>query len=151
VLSAKPRSFRVIAPTIEGVETRQIGREPEFKVLQKALASAIEDSETQAITVVGEAGMGKSRLLYEFNKWVELHPETIRVFRGRATSGMNERPYSLIRSVMSFRCEIQDNDLPEMVRQKMVDGIATLVGAQEEMAHTIGYLCGFDFDDSPYI
>jgi class 3 adenylate cyclase len=66
VIRAKPRSFRVSPRGVEGIETRMVGRELELKLLQDALLSAIEDNEGQLITVVGEAGVGKSRLVYEF-------------------------------------------------------------------------------------
>ena len=151
VLTAKPRAFHLSTPTVEGIETRQVGREAELKALHNALVSAIEDGETQVITVVGEAGLGKSRLLHEFDKLVELRPEQILVFQGRATSGMSDQAYGLIRSIMAFRCAIQDNDRVEGARKKMEAGIAELVGASPESAALIGYLCGFDFNDSPFI
>ncbi len=66
VQRAKPRAFRVVTRGIEGIETRMVGRETELKHLQDALYTAIEDSERQIVTVAGEAGVGKSRLLYEF-------------------------------------------------------------------------------------
>jgi len=61
---------------------------------------------------------------------------------------MSERPYGLIRSMMSFRCEIQDNDPPDVVRTKMETGSLPCRGTVET-AHAIGYLCGFDVNDSP--
>lgn len=151
VLAAKTHAIRLRVRGIEGIETRLIGRDAELKIIQKALLSALEDNETQAVTIVAEAGIGKSRLLYEFAKWTELRPETFRIFRGRATADMNDRPYALIRDLVSFRFEILDNDPPGVVRQKMEDGLAALVGPEPEMAHTIGYLCGFDFADSPHV
>src|SRR5262249_1867427 len=45
--------------------TRFVGREAEFDVLQKALERAGE-GHGQLVAVVGEAGVGKSRLVYEF-------------------------------------------------------------------------------------
>ena len=48
---------------------------------------------TQVITVLGAAGLGKSRLLDEFNKWADLRPETWLTFEGRATTALTNRPY----------------------------------------------------------
>jgi predicted ATPase len=62
---------------VEGIETRMIGREGELRRLQDALYSAMEDREAQVVTIVGEAGVGKSRLLYEFRNWLSLQPEDV--------------------------------------------------------------------------
>ena len=75
VQRARPRPFRVTTRGVEGIETRMIGREAELRQLQEALYAATEDGEAQIVTVVGEAGVGKSRLLYEFRNWLNLQPE----------------------------------------------------------------------------
>jgi len=151
VTGAKARAFRRETRGLEGVETRMIGREAEFKQLQNAFLNAVEDRETQVVTVLSEAGVGKSRLLYEFANWSDLRPEKYRIFRGRATPIMTNRPYALLRDILSFRFEILDSDRPDVVRDKMENGIKDLVGDNPEMAHLIGYLAGFDFGDSPYL
>ncbi len=151
VAGAKVRAFRRETRGVEGVETRMVGREAEFKQLQNAFLNAVEDHETQVVTVLSEAGVGKSRLLYEFANWSDLRPEKYRIFRGRATPIMTSRPYALLRDILSFRFEILDSDRPNIVRDKMENGIKDLVGENPEMAHLIGYLAGFDFGDSPYL
>jgi tetratricopeptide (TPR) repeat protein len=129
-----------------------IGRKAELELMQFAFQDAVEESETQVVTIISPAGLGKSRLLNEFIKWSELNPVTFRIFRGRATSNMTHRPYALLRDVLSFRFEILDNDAPEIVSRKMEKGVAELVGqADLEMAHTVGQLAGFDFSESPFV
>ena len=59
ILNAKPRAFRSYTRGVEGVETRMVGRQSELKYLQDALLSAIEDSEGQVVTIMGEAGVGQ--------------------------------------------------------------------------------------------
>ncbi|MDX1615270.1 MAG: protein kinase, partial [Candidatus Promineifilaceae bacterium] len=151
ILEVKPRAFRLQPRGVEGVETRMIGRRAELEQLQKAFFNAIEDSETQLVTVVGAAGLGKSRLLYEFAAWAELRPHPYFIFRGRARPGMSQRPYSLWRDILSFRFEILDSDSPDTVRQKLTSGIAELIGPAERLAHLMGYLAGFDLADSPFL
>jgi class 3 adenylate cyclase len=48
--------------------TRFVGRQPELETLQQALAQA-QAGHGQVVAMVGEAGVGKSRLLYEFAHW----------------------------------------------------------------------------------
>ncbi len=151
VTAVKERSLRMETPLIEGVETAMIGRHSELKQLQNAYLNAFEDEETQVITLTGAAGLGKSRLLYEFEQWAELREESYRIFRGRATASALQRPYALLRDMLSFRFMILDSDTPAVVRQKVETGVATLAQGDAEMAAFIGQLAGFDFSDSPHI
>ena len=84
VQRAKPRAFHMEIRGVEGIETRMVGREAELVTLQNVFRDTMEDAETRIVTVMGEAGVGKSRLLYEFDKWIELLPEEIWFFRGWA-------------------------------------------------------------------
>ncbi|MBV9958466.1 MAG: protein kinase, partial [Acidobacteria bacterium] len=111
---AKPRAFRLRTRGVEGVETRMIGRRAELERLMDALREMLEDRELRAVTVIGEAGLGKSRLLYEFSNEVELLPERFRIFNGRASQAVRGQPYSLVRDVFAFRFEIQDSDAPSV-------------------------------------
>jgi len=77
VQRAKPRAFRMETRGVKGIETRMVGREAELLTLQNIFRDAMEDAETRIVTVVGEAGVGKSRLLYEFEEWIELLPEEL--------------------------------------------------------------------------
>ena len=85
VLRAKARSFRLGSRGIEGVATRMIGRDAELEALQDAFKRLFVDRKLAAVTVVADAGIGKSRLLYEFAAWSDARPESFFLFRGRAT------------------------------------------------------------------
>jgi tetratricopeptide (TPR) repeat protein len=157
VSAAKPRAFRPSTRGVEGVETRLVGRETELRRLQHAFLNAVEDGETQVVTLTGEAGVGKSRLLDAFDQWCELRPEMYFLFRGRA-SGMPNRPYALLRSLVAFRCGIREDDPPAAVIEKLEAGINRIDGpatppelADPALAARIGYLCGYPLAESPHI
>ena len=152
VTSVKPRAFRLRAMGIEGVETKMIGREIELRLLQEAMTLTLEDGETQVVTVVGEAGVGKSRLLYEFRNWIELQEQVVWIFQARATQPSMPQPYSLARDLFSFRFRILDSDPLAQVHQKFVEGVAEFMGeGSEKKAHYIGQLVGFDFTGIPEV
>ncbi|RLC79076.1 MAG: hypothetical protein DRJ03_13310 [Chloroflexi bacterium] len=152
VLRVRPRAFRLTSRGVEGIETRMVGREAQLAQLQKALRAVMEKRKAQVITVVGEAGVGKSRLLYEFDSWIALLLERLAHFKGRADEKMSSMPYFLIRDLFSFRFEIQDNDPAVVAREKLERGITEFMGADGvEKAHFIGHLIGFDFSTSPYL
>jgi predicted ATPase/class 3 adenylate cyclase len=157
VRSVKPRAFRVPARGVEGVETRMIGRDAELECLQKALYTVMEERKTRVVTIVGDAGIGKSRLLYEFENWVELLPESVLYFKGRASQRTRDLPYFLIRDLFSFRFEIKNSDPVTVAREKLGQGIVRFMGADAAdvdarmKAHFIGHLIGLDFSESPYL
>jgi serine/threonine protein kinase/tetratricopeptide (TPR) repeat protein len=156
VKRAKPRAFRVQTRGVEGVETRMVGRRAELRRLTDTLESVFEDGELQAATVIGDAGLGKSRLLYELSNWVELLPDTWYIFNGRAGESAQGLPYALVRDLFAFRFEIQDSDPPAVAREKLERGmVAMCKGSAEDdvrmRAHFIGHLIGFDYSASPHV
>ncbi|HEX8175794.1 MAG TPA: protein kinase [Pyrinomonadaceae bacterium] len=151
---ARPRAFRPPTRGIEGIETRLIGRQGELQHLMDALLTAVEDETLNVVTILGEAGMGKSRLLHEFSGQVRAVNESALIFEGRATRSLMETPYSLIRDLFLRFFEIQDNDPQEEAREKLERGFTTLCGRSEKsriQAHFTGQLIGLDFSDSPHL
>jgi serine/threonine protein kinase/predicted ATPase len=156
IKSAKPRAFRVQTRGVEGVETRMVGRKSELRRLTDTLETVFDERELQVVTVVGDAGLGKSRLLYEFYNWIELLPDLWYVFNGRGGEATQGLPYSLIRDVFSFRFEIQDSDPPALAREKLERGMLSMcegtpVEEVQMRAHFIGQLIGFDYSASRHL
>lgn len=149
VLRAKPRTFRVPTRGIEGIETHMIGRDAEFLALQNAYHEAVDNAKTTLVTVVGDAGIGKSRLLYEFDNWIELRPEEIWYFKGRTSPQMQTVAYSLIRDVFRNRFDILESDSVATVLEKFRDGMAHVLDAGR--ADLVGHMVGFDFSTSPAV
>ncbi|HEX2360568.1 MAG TPA: adenylate/guanylate cyclase domain-containing protein [Jiangellaceae bacterium] len=146
---AKPRAFRLPARGVEGVETTMVGREAELKRLQAAfLASA--DGEPGMVTIVGEAGMGKTRLLEEFATWLDLLPRQIVYIKGRGRQGTDRDAFALVRDAVVYRFEILDTDPPDVVQDKLSEGFggrgADLGDLVFDSARSmlIGRLLGFD-------
>ncbi len=152
VQRARPRAFRTQTRGVEGVETRMIGRDAELKHLQDAFYAAMDEGELQVMTVTGEAGVGKSRLLYEFDVWSDLLAQRFYYFKGRVTQERQSLPYALLRDVIAFRFDIRDTDPLDVVWAKMENGFA---GAAPQSgiaaAHLVGQLLGFDFSASPHV
>jgi class 3 adenylate cyclase/predicted ATPase/ribosomal protein L40E len=154
VQGARPRAFRMATRGVEGVETRMVGRDAEMKRLQDAFYLALEDAECQVVTVVGEAGVGKTRLLWEFENWLDEQLQTARHFHARANQEMQSVPYALLRDLFILRFDIQESDPVQMVRDKLEQGIGRVLGGDEQgrmKAHLIGQLLGFDFSVSPHL
>jgi predicted ATPase/class 3 adenylate cyclase len=152
VQGVKPRAFRVVSRGIEGVETRMVAREAELETLQDSFRELQGASAFITVSVVGEAGLGKSRLLYEFENWAEAHGQDYLLFRGRAEPQTQTQPFALLHDLLAWRLQIADDDPAELARAKLVDGLLPLFGpGGEAQVHLLGQLIGLDFSASPHV
>jgi class 3 adenylate cyclase/tetratricopeptide (TPR) repeat protein len=154
VKGAKPHAFRAKTRGFEGVETAMVGREEELKALQDSFEAVVNHRKSGFVTVVGEAGLGKSRLLDEFDHWLEIQPTPILLFKGRATLETLDLPYALLRDLLVSRFKIRDDDPIPVVRKKIVDCFKEALGEEKEYekkAHFVGQLLGYDFRDGPHL
>jgi class 3 adenylate cyclase/tetratricopeptide (TPR) repeat protein len=103
--------------------TRFVGRDGETEQLRKALEQARADH-GQVVGVVGEPGLGKSRLFFEFTRshrtqgWLIL--ESGSVSYGKAT------PYLPVIDLLKAYFKIQDRDDQREVREKVTGKLLTL-------------------------
>ena len=157
VLRAKPRAFRRATRGIEGVATRMVGRDAELLKLQAAFERVFEQRQLEMMLVVADAGVGKSRLLYEFTDWADTRPEVYFSFHGRADPRTQNQPFGLLRDVLAWRLMIADTDSVAVAKMKIERGIAPLFleddgpDLAQAHAHLLGHLIGLDFSDSPHV
>ncbi len=154
VIRSKPRTFRTYARGVEGIETRMVGRSHELQLLQDGFTTAKATPKHLLITILGEAGVGKSRLMYEFQDWLDLLPEQIIIFHGRGTEANQGLPFSLLREIFAFRFQIADSDPLSIARHKLEKGFSDwLPGDPDALmkAHFVGHLIGFDYSHSEFL
>jgi class 3 adenylate cyclase/tetratricopeptide (TPR) repeat protein len=102
--------------------TRFVGREIELAELRAALARA-DDGRGQVVALVGEPGVGKSRLVREFTARLPAGWRLLEAFATPLTSGAAYRPFvSLLRAYVG----IEDGDEPRRVREKVTAALLEL-------------------------
>ena len=143
---AKERAFRVASRGVEGVETTTIGRRDELARLCAEYQSCRARPGVGLVVVVGEAGIGKSRLLYEFRNWIELRREKVYLFTGRALLGQDQQVLGLVRDVVATRFDVLHSDAPAVVAHKLRDGLAPTLSGDE--AEIVGHWLGFEIGGS---
>ncbi|MBN1966889.1 MAG: AAA family ATPase, partial [Anaerolineae bacterium] len=145
VQRATPRAFRPPTRGIEGIETRMVGRDAELDAL-KAAYHATQEAITQAVLITGDAGVGKSRLLAEFDRWLAALPDAVVLLRGRARLETRHTPYAVWRDLFARYFGILESDSPATVLERFRAGMAPWLNA--ERADLVGHLVGFDFSSS---
>ena len=128
--------------------TRFVGRETELVALQQALARA-EAGQGQVVALVGEAGVGKSRLVYELvhshrlQGWLVL--ESASVSYGKAT------PYFSVIDLLKRYAHVEDRDEPRTVRAKVTGHVLTLDAVLQDTLPALLALLDVLPEDSPFL
>ena len=122
VTGAGPARTRLQAAARRGL-TRFVGRDAELEQLRRAQQLA-GTGHGQVAAIVGEAGVGKSRLVYEFTHSHRLHGwlvlEAASVSYGKATS------YWPVIDLLKGYFKIQDRDDLREIREKVTGKLLTL-------------------------
>src|SRR5437016_3413439 len=128
--------------------TRFVGRQHELATLQQALEQA-GAGHGQVVAAVGEAGLGKSRLYYEFVHshhtpgWLVL--ESASVSYGKAT------PYFPIIDLLRRYSHVEEHDDTRTIRAKVTGQVLTLDEALQDTVPALLSLLDVLPEDSPFL
>jgi class 3 adenylate cyclase/tetratricopeptide (TPR) repeat protein len=117
-----------------GLEARLVGRDEELAVLKQTLQRVESERRPALVTVLGNAGVGKSRLAWEFAKHVEGLPQFLYWRRGRSLAYGNVS-YSALAEAVKAQCEVLEDDPPEVVAEKVDRTVEELFGDLEVAPH----------------
>jgi class 3 adenylate cyclase/tetratricopeptide (TPR) repeat protein len=104
----------------EGGLTRLVGRAREFGVLQDRLAQ-VESGHGRIVGIVGEAGLGKSRLLYEFH--ASLADGRVAWLEGNCIAHGQPLPYGPVLEILRSAFHIEEGDNPLQIQEKLRAGV----------------------------
>jgi class 3 adenylate cyclase/tetratricopeptide (TPR) repeat protein len=128
--------------------TRFVGRQHELETIQQTLAQA-GAGHGQVVAVVGEAGVGKSRLVYEFLRshhtqgWLVL--ESASVSYGKAT------PYFPVIDLLKRYIHLDDRDDARTIRARVTGHVLTLDDTLQEAIPALLALLDALPADSPFL
>jgi len=106
-----------------GTMTQFVGRHDEFEVLRGRLAAA-EHGQGQFVAVVGEPGVGKSRLLWEFTH--SAHVSGWLVLEAGAVPYGKTTPYLPAIELLKAYCGIAERDDQRVIREKVIGKLLAL-------------------------
>jgi class 3 adenylate cyclase/tetratricopeptide (TPR) repeat protein len=127
--------------------TRFVGREPELAALTQALAQA-ESGHGQIVAMVGEAGVGKSRLVYEC---VHSHrTQGWRVLEAASVSYGKATPYFPVLELLRRYVHVEGHDDTRTLRAKVTGQVLTLDEALQDTIPALLALLDALPTDSPF-
>lgn len=109
-----------LRPSTAARRTNFVNRQSDLAVLNDVLRQ-VESGDRQAVDIIGEPGLGKSRLLSEFRR--QLASERVTWIEGRCVSYGAAIPYLLMLDLLRSNCAILETDTPESIIGKVRSGM----------------------------
>ena len=117
-----------------------IGREAELRVLQDSFDGVLRDQSCRLVIVLGEAGVGKSRLVNEFTEGIQTHA---RMLHGRCLPYGEGITFWPVAEVVRLGAGITEHDSPAEVRTKIAKLVENTVDG-DAIARRVAGLLGLD-------
>ena len=137
---------RLQAAAVRGL-TPFVGRQHELAAVHQALAQA-QAGHGQVVALVGDAGVGKSRLVYEV-----IHSHRIqswRVLESASVSYGKATPYFPVIDLLKRYCHIDDGDEARTIRARVTGQVLTLDETLQDTLPALLALLDVLPDDSPF-
>ena len=103
----------------EGLEAPFVGRDDEFRLLKDLFHTTSRDKRPRLVSVVGPAGIGKSRLAYEFSNYVDGIIEDTYWHSGRSPSYGEGVTFWALGEMLRRRAELFEGDDEATTRTKI--------------------------------
>jgi len=128
-----------------GLEAPLVGRDRERALIIESFEASEQEGCARVITVVGEAGSGKSRLLWEFEKYIDGIERGVRWHSGRCLSYGEGVAYWALAEMIRSRAGIVEEEDPATAREKLRAAVEEHVVDERErrlveprLAHLLG-------------
>ncbi len=150
------RALRVVAGArgsqrSVSLEAPFVGRERELRLVKELFHASEEERRAQLLTIAGVAGIGKSRLAWEFEKYIDGLALNVWWHRGRCLSYGDGVAYWALAEMVRMRCGIVEDEPAASAREKLSATLAEHLSDQDERAwieSRIAHLLGLE-DGAP--
>jgi class 3 adenylate cyclase/tetratricopeptide (TPR) repeat protein len=144
------RALRVVAQRrglgrTERLEPPFVGREEEIRHIKDLLFTAGREGRARTVSVTGAPGIGKSRLAWEFLKFVDGLADDVFWHQGRSRTFGEGVSFGALAEMVRMRAGVVDGDDAAMAHEKLSQCVARFVTDDEErkwvlprMAHLLG-------------
>jgi class 3 adenylate cyclase/tetratricopeptide (TPR) repeat protein len=131
------RALRVVAEVggrnrSEALEAPFVGRSEELRLLKDTFHATSRDRRSRAIGVIGPAGIGKTRLAWEFLKYADGLVETVWWHEGRSPAYGDGITFWALGEMVRARCGLLETDDEPTTRAKVASTLERFVHFDDE-------------------
>ena len=116
-----------------GLETPFVGRERELRLVKELYHASADERRAHLVSVVGIAGVGKSRLGWEFFKYVDGVSEGVWWHRGRCLAYGEGVAFWALAEMVRMRARITEGEDPASARAKLRTAVQEQISDEEEL------------------
>jgi predicted ATPase/class 3 adenylate cyclase len=116
------------------VEAPFVGRDAELRLVKELLHATADEGKARVVSVIGDAGIGKSRLAWEFYKYFDGLVEELWWHRGRCLPYGEGVAYWALAEMVRMRAGIVEDESPEAQQAKLSACVAERITDQDERA-----------------
>ncbi len=131
----------------EGLEAPFVGRDGELRQIKDLFHASADEGKAHLLSITGVAGIGKSRLAWEFYKYFDGIAETVYWHRGRCLPYGEGVTYWALADMVRMRCRIAEDEAPASGLAKLRSTLDEhLLDAEERrfveprLGHLLGYV-----------
>jgi class 3 adenylate cyclase/tetratricopeptide (TPR) repeat protein len=131
------RALRVVAERggrnrSEALEAPFVGRDDELRLLKDLFHATLREDRTRLVSVIGPAGIGKTRLAWEFLKYIDGLVDTVWWHDGRSPAYGDGISFWALGEMIRGRAGLVETDDEATTRSKVAEMLATHVPDPEE-------------------
>jgi class 3 adenylate cyclase/tetratricopeptide (TPR) repeat protein len=130
---------------VDGLEAGFVGRARELALVKELFHATVEGSRARLVLISGAAGVGKSRLGWEFEKYIDGLAATVLWHRGRCLSYGEGVAFWALAEMVRQRFDIAEEEQADSARAKLSAELPTWVADPSErdfVAPRLGVLVG---------
>jgi class 3 adenylate cyclase/tetratricopeptide (TPR) repeat protein len=115
-----------------GLEPPFVGREHELRLIKDLFHASVDERKAHLVSVTGAAGIGKSRLVWEFFKYMDGLVDDFRWHRGRCLSYGEGVSFWALAEMVRTRCRIAEGEDPASAAEKLRKAVEESIPDPEE-------------------
>jgi class 3 adenylate cyclase/tetratricopeptide (TPR) repeat protein len=133
------RALRVVAERggrgrADALEAPFVGRDEELRLLKDLYHATVREQRTRLVSVMGSGGTGKSRLAWEFEKYLDGIVGTTWWHHGRSPAYGEGITFWALGEMIRQRARLAETDDEATTRQKITDMVARVATDEREAA-----------------
>ncbi|HKU58636.1 MAG TPA: adenylate/guanylate cyclase domain-containing protein, partial [Gaiellaceae bacterium] len=135
-----------------GLEAPFVGRAREFRLVKDMFHATADEHRARLVSIVGIAGVGKSRLGWEFEKYIDGLADNIYWHRGRCLAYGDGVAYWALAEMVRMRVRVSEDEDGETALPKLREALAGFVTNADERAFLeprLAHLLGFGDHSAP--
>jgi predicted ATPase/class 3 adenylate cyclase len=118
----------------DALEPPFVGRDRELRLVKELFHGSAEEGKAHLVSVIGIAGIGKSRLSWEFEKYLDGLIENVFWWRGRCLAYGEGVAYWALAEMVRTRADIVEAEEPDVARAKLTEALVPYIEDAEERA-----------------